>query len=163
MSTTASAIDAKGFLIGWLHGLTSMTTADIKAMPEDKWSATFGGCTRSAQQVVAETINMLNWTTEALKGNVIETMGEEDLPPIEAMCDTREKAIAALGEASSNMATALAAASDEALLAEVMPPWKMPAPLFMLANIAVSHIWYHDGQINYMQCLLGDDKVHWMG
>ena len=39
----------------------------------------------------------------------------------------------------------------------------MDAPVYMIAQIMVSHIWYHDGQLNYIQSLLGDEKVHWMG
>ena len=65
------------------------------------------------------------------------------------------QACAAFGEA-------LTGASDEALNTVITPPWKMPAPLFSLANVAVSHIWYHDGQLNYIQMLLGDGAVHWM-
>jgi hypothetical protein len=43
-----------------------------------------------------------------------------------------------------------------------VPAWQIPTPLFTLAHIAVSHLWYHDGQLNYIQALLGDEKVHWM-
>ena len=65
---------------------------------------------------------------------------------------------AAQGEESS----AITSASDEALNAVVNAPWGMPTPVFILAQIAVSHIWYHDGQLNYIQSLLGDGEVHWM-
>jgi hypothetical protein len=77
--------------------------------------------------------------------------------------DTKPVAVAKLNEATQGFAAALAEASDETLNSVVTPPWQMPAPLYILAQIAVSHIWYHDGQLNYSQCLLGDDKIHWMG
>lgn len=158
-----SGIDARAYLVGWLNALTGMTSADIMATPADKWNETFGGCTRSAQDIVAETINLLHWCTEALKGNIIETMEDAYPASTKEKCADQAAAVALFGEASAAMGAALTAASDDALSATVTPPWQMPAPLFMIAHIAVSHIWYHDGQLNYIQCLLGDEKVHWMG
>jgi hypothetical protein len=72
-------------------------------------------------------------------------------------------AIARLSEATEALTGAIASASDDTLNQVVTPPWGMPAPLYICAQVAASHIWYHDGQLNYIQCLLGDDKVHWMG
>lgn len=163
MSTTATTIDARAYLGAWLNALTGMTSADIKAMPTEKWGTSFGGCTRSAQDVVAETANLLNWTAEAMRGNVVATMEDAYPAATKEACATQQGAVATLAAASKNFAEALASASDETLQAEVTPPWQMPAPLFMIAQIAVSHVWYHDGQLNFMQCLLGDEKVHWMG
>src|SRR3954466_11965327 len=59
MSTTIQSIDARGYLIGWLKGLTGMYSADINAIPDDKWTATFGGCTRPANELTAEGISLL--------------------------------------------------------------------------------------------------------
>ena len=42
-----------------------------------------------------------------------------------------------------------------------MAPWGMESKLYEFAQIAISHIWYHDGQLNYVQCLLGDGDYHW--
>lgn len=159
MSTTIQGVDARTYLGGWATALAQMTGADIKAIPADKWEATHGGCTRSAQDISQEIVALLEWTTNALKGNVAPDYTAQ----AKADCSTQERAVTALNQAVENFNAALAAASDEALNTEVMPPWQMPAPLFILANIAVSHIWYHDGQLNYIQALLGDEKVHWMG
>jgi hypothetical protein len=162
MSTVMEGIDARGYLGGWLQGLVGMYSADINALPEDKWAATFGGCTRTAQDLTADAIALLEWCTEALKGKVGE-MTKETYASVATEIPTRESAIARLTEAAGAFNAALKAASDEDLNKVVMPPWQMEAPLYMLAQIAVSHVWYHDGQLNYIQCLLGDDKVHWMG
>jgi hypothetical protein len=156
-------IDARGYLIGWANGVTSMFAADINAIPDDKWTATFGGCTRPANMLAADTISLLIWCTEALKGNVISTYEEEGMTKLGNEVATKPVAIAKLNEATQAFVAALGEASDETLNSVVTPPWQMPAPLFILAQIAVSHIWYHDGQLNYIQCLLGDDKIHWMG
>lgn len=159
MSSTMEGVSARGFLIGWANALCDMTSADIRAIPDDKWTATYGGCTKSAKDAVQETVGLLEWTTAALKGNV----GTDYSGNSSVDCSSKDAACAALAAAVESLSAALGAASDEALLAEVTPPWQMPAPLFMIAQIAVSHIWYHDGQLNYIQMLLGDDKIHWMG
>ncbi len=162
MSTTMQGIDAREYLTGWLKGLTGMTIADIKAIPEDKWTATFGGCTRPANEIMADTINLLFWTTAAIKDEHGDAT-EDYMKDLGAQIATRDAAIATFTQAVEGFEAALNAASIERLTTVVTPPWQMPAPLFGLAQIAVSHIWYHDGQLNYIQCLLGDDKVHWMG
>jgi hypothetical protein len=162
MSVTASGVDARAYLKGWAMALADMTGKDIRAIPEDKWNSTFGGCAKSACEATADAVSLLLWTIEALKGNVIQTDDPDARQMVAAQCASRESAAAALTGACAAFGAALSEASDEALNATVMPPWKMPAPLFMMANIAVSHIWYHDGQLNYIQSLLGDDKVHWM-
>lgn len=162
MSITAQGVDARAYLGGWLQGLTGMYTADIQAIPDDQWNATHGGCTKSARDVTADAIGMLDWTTEALKGNVIGLQESYVTEQLKGVCGTKDGACAKLASASKAFAEALASASDDALNGMVTPPWQMDAPLFMIAQIAVSHLWYHDGQLNYIQCLLGDDQVHWM-
>lgn len=160
---TSTAIDARAYLEGWMNGLVGMYTADINAIPDDKWTATFGGCTRSACDVTADAISLLEWTTGALRGSPSSDYGPDGMNQMSAAIATKESAAARLKSAAGEFVAALNEASEESLQSVVTPPWQMAAPLFMLAQIAVSHVWYHDGQLNYIQCLLGDDKVHWMG
>lgn len=162
MSVTTQGVDARAYLKGWAMALADMTSKDIRAIPEDKWTATFGGASKSACDAAADAVSLVRWTTEALKGNVIATDEQDARNLVAGRCASREGAIGMLFAACKEFGVALMEASDETLNATVMPPWKMPAPLYMLANIAISHIWYHDGQINYIQMLLGDEKVHWM-
>lgn len=162
MSTTAQGIDARGYLGHWLAGLSGMIQADIQAIPDDKWTATYGGCTKCARDLTADAIAMLDWTTEALKGHPVLTEESYVTEQIKGDVATKDAACAKIKQSSEAFVAALGAASDEALNAMVTPPWRMDAPLFMIAQIAVSHIWYHDGQLNYIQCLLGDDQIHWM-
>lgn len=160
---TTTGIDARSYLKNWLEGVTGMYMADVMAIPADKWTATFGGCTRPANELTADAISLLRWTAGAIKGSAPEGDYMEAMSALSAECATREAACAALKAASAEMGAALEAADEGRLNAVVTPPWQMDAPLFAIAQIAVSHIWYHDGQLNYIQCLLGDDKVHWMG
>lgn len=161
MSTTMQGIDARGYLIGWANALTNMYSADIKAIPDDKWNATFGGCTRSACEVTADALSLLVWTTATLKGATADHGGA--MEALKGTCGTKEAAVSNVENLVAEFCAALGSASDDLLNSNVTPPWQMETPVFMLAEIAVSHLWYHDGQLNYIQSLLGDEKVHWMG
>lgn len=161
--TSTTGVDARGYLAAFAGVVADMTMKDIHAIPDDKWSATHGGCSKGACDAIADILGMLEWTTEAIKGNLTAVEGSYITPDIKEACSTRDGAAARLAESSSAFGAALTTASDDALNAEVMTPWGMPTPVFMIAQIATSHIWYHDGQLNYIQTLLGDDKVHWMG
>src|SRR5579859_3529225 len=150
MSTTMQGIDARGYLSGWLQGLTGMYLADIAAIPEDKWAAPFGGCTRPASELTADAISLLKWTSGCMKGSAPTGDYGEAMNQLNAACATKEGASATFKSACEEFTAALSQASDETLSATVMPPWQMEAPLFMIAQIAVSHVWYHDGQLNYI-------------
>lgn len=163
MSTTLEGIDARSYLQNWLNSLLNMYSADIKALPDDKWQASMGGCTRTACQLTSDAISFLDWTTGALQGNPAAGGESDHMAAIERACDTKANALTKLNSSVEAFSKALSAASDESLQKMVMTPFGMEMPLFMVAQISVSHLWYHDGQLNYIQCLLGDDKIHWMG
>ncbi|HEY3298295.1 MAG TPA: DinB family protein [Armatimonadota bacterium] len=51
--------------------------------------------------------------------------------------------------------------SDEAIEGDVKMPWGAIYPAGEAIFLPISHMTYHDGQINYIQVLLGDTKFHW--
>ncbi len=163
MSITAQGIDARAYLGGWMNGLTGMYLADINAIPDDKWNATYGGCTKSAADITTDALSLLLWAAEAMKGNILPGYENDLMGLVKADCATKEGAAAKLQSVSADFVSALNGASDDALNAKIMAPWGMESPLFGMAQVAASHLWYHDGQLNYIQCLLGDEKIHWMG
>jgi hypothetical protein len=161
MSTeTTSGIDAKAYLSGWLNMVTGMTLADIKAIPDDKWNATYGGCSKPCGAMIADAVTNLKWVTAAVKGE--ESDAYSSMGAIAESYSDKAIAAAGLAEASADFGAALSEASDERLSSMVVAPWGQPAPVFTLAQVTVNHIWYHDGQLNFVQTLLGDEKVHWM-
>ena len=157
----STAIDAKGYTVGWLQALTGMMISDIKAIPDDKWSSSMGGCARPASGLLADTVTNMNWTTDIIKGadqsdayNGMEALAEQ-------FAD-KTAAVGALQKSVSDFTEAFMAAGDDRLNTLVKAPWGAMVPVYLLAQITVSHVWYHDGQFNFIHCLLGDDKMHWM-
>jgi uncharacterized damage-inducible protein DinB len=162
MSTTAQPLPNRTAMNEWLGQLVHMYQTDVRAIPADKWDATFGGCTRSARAITTEAVAILAWTAEALEGNVISGTEEDATKEWTEKCRTQESAVAQLRSVAEEFSRAFESASDDVLTKVITPPWQMDAPLYAIVQIAVNHLWYHDGQLNYIQCLLGDDKIHWM-
>ncbi len=152
-------VNARMYLSAWSGVVTGMTISDIEAIPDDKWTATFGGVTRPCSALIADTICFSRWATAAIKGQ--ETQAFSEMDQLKEEFKDKSKAIAALKESNEAFTQALTTASDEKLNSMVMAPFGREIPVFIAANIVASHIWYHDGQLNYVQTLLGDDQVHW--
>ncbi len=161
MSATIERIDAREQLNGWLQGVTKMYLDDIQAIPDDKWAANFGGCTRPASVLTADAIGFLFWTTMAIQAGGTPTTPEGAEQQLEAACTTKDGATAMMQKGSTGLSEAIMGASEESLMKMATTPFHMEAPLYTLAQMAVSHIWYHDGQLNYIQCLMGDGDYHW--
>lgn len=164
MSTATASIDAVANLSNWIQGLTGMMTADIHAIPQDKLTWSPGGVARPANALIVEVAGLCRYTAAILRGDEPgEIPSEEQIQAIVNSTTTHAALAKALGDASAELTTALSNATNETLNKTVTPPWKLDCTVYMLAQITASHIWYHDGQLNYIQALLGDEKVHWIG
>lgn len=159
--STATALDPRVSLGRWTTAMMTHYAKDIPAIPEDKWNASLGGCARPASEMTAEVVSILDWATGALKGEAATKSEEELTAEYSARCATREGAVAEIQRCVPAFVEALNAASDERLGTTVTAPWGAEMPLMMIAHVVSSHIWYHDAQLNYMQCLLGDGGYHW--
>lgn len=159
-TTTVAGVDARAYLAGWLMAVTDMTVKDINAISDELWTTSPGGVARSANHLLADTVTNLIWTTAAMKGETSDCYN--NMGALGETFADKNAAIAGLQTAAADFAATLKGASDEALNAEVMAPWQMMTPVMILANISVSHVWYHDGQLNQIQAINGDADVHWM-
>lgn len=133
---------------------------DLEAMAEDKINTCPGGCARPALNLVAECA-MIN----ALVAGYLRTGVAERLPPDQrqahlASFDTREKARAYLEQTTQDLLNALETL-DENTLGDVSEPLGRPMSRFEIAQLPAMHMMYHDGQLNYLQTLHGDDQIHW--
>jgi uncharacterized damage-inducible protein DinB len=64
-------------------------------------------------------------------------------------------------ESAQAVCDAIDSLSDEDLEGETQMPWGAMFPTAEAIFLPASHMNYHDGQINYIQLLLGDTKFHW--
>lgn len=77
-----------------------------------------------------------------------------------ASCTTLEQAESFLNRSVTAFCDALVALPEGRLAEQVAMPWGERMPLYAGLWQATQHMLYHEGQINYIQLLLGDDEHH---
>lgn len=154
MEATAQRIEVKRFLIDSLRQYGRLFALDLESIPEDQFASTFGGCTRSVTAITAEVISYNEYAAALLRGQKPERGAKEYASPAELK--------AAYSHSVEAFADALADVDESHLLKMTTAPWGQEMPVLALVGIGVTHNMYHDGQINYIQCLLGDEKIHWL-
>lgn len=162
MSETLERIDIKAGMVQWLEALSHFFSKDILALPDDKLAVSPGGVCRTPRNIVGEVIGLCKYTTKILSNEEPESYADDHGEKFVANMSTAEELANAFQAASADLSAAIMNAPDDIWMKEVMPPWQMKDSVFGITNVTINHIWYHDGQLNTYQCLLGDDKVHWM-
>ena len=66
-------------------------------------------------------------------------------------------------ESAQEVCKAIDSLSDQALEGDLTMPWGGIFAASQAILLPASHMNYHDGQVNYIQLLLGDTKFHWIG
>ncbi|HMS54478.1 MAG TPA: DinB family protein [Fimbriimonadaceae bacterium] len=134
--------------------------ADLQAMPDDAFAKKFGDATRTVADIVYE-VNLVNAHVCAL------LRGEDpgawpDGGWIKAPSDFQDKStvIAAFEKSQKQILETLEASTAESM-ADVMKTESGETTRFGRFQFMALHMWYHSGQLNYIQTLLGDDQWHW--
>jgi hypothetical protein len=154
--------DWKGEKAAWVIQLCRMYAADLKALTDEQYTSGCGGASRSPQGMTQEVVAMCKGAINLLNGADTMDYSEAVASGINADVATRESAAEAVKAVGSELASAIQNASDETFAREITTPWGMQMSIGMTVNVCSSHIWYHDGQINYIQLISGDENVHWM-
>ncbi len=133
---------------------------DLEAMPAEAFDKQFGPATRTVADIVYE-VNLVNDHI----GMVIR--GEEpfewpDDGWIKAPEDfrTKDAVIAGFKESSERILATIDALSPEELSAPLSTKEGITTRHDRSQFVAL-HLWYHSGQLNFIQTLLGDDAWHW--
>lgn len=143
-STALQAEKAANFL-GHFLSTTNPDKLDWKPKAENCDSKT-----RSTMEIVAECISVNNGSAALLRG---ETPAEAQPPT------TVEEARAALTSSAASFANALRSSDDSVFQRKFQMPWGEVTGEFLI-DITIANMHYHNGQLNYIQCLYGDDVFH---
>ena len=133
---------------------------DLQALPEDTFTKKFGPNTRTVADIVYE-VNLVNdHVGMVLRGE--EPFAWPDGPWITAPAnfDTKEAVISAF-EASSEKIVATADSFSEEDLATTVTTEHGDKTREERCRFMTLHLWYHSGQLNFIQTLLGDVAWHW--
>ena len=110
---------------------------------------------RTAVDQVAECALITDWVAQTLEDFTLAPMDWEAYGTSKASLDTPEKALGALKPASERCIAALRQLPSEKAGDVVELPWGENCTLGELANIVWWNNTYHNGQICYIQTLLG--------
>jgi uncharacterized damage-inducible protein DinB len=133
--------------------------ADLEALPDEAMDRALGGKARTVADLVHE-VNMVN-------DHVVLAMKGEPTPDwpdgwVRAPEHLRSKAalLEAFDQSSRNALEVAESFSPEELTASMQTENGETTRLNRIQFMA-AHTWYHSGQLNFIQTLLGDDAMHW--
>lgn len=133
--------------------------SDLEALPEEAFDRVLGGKARTVADIIYE-VNLVN-------DRIGLTMRGEplfDWPEgwITAPEDARTKsvALASFKKSSERILETVEGMSEETLTGTITTE-QGETSRFERCHFMEFHIFYHSGQLNFIQTLLGDDGWHW--
>jgi hypothetical protein len=152
-------MDAKTIASKGLESAFRVFRKDLLALPEDVFNKCLGGKARTVADIVYE-VNRVNDDIELVVRGEAPSVWPEGWLTAPADMQTKEAVIAAFEESAQRvLSTADSYTSDE-LEANFMSDEGETTRFERFRFIAL-HTWYHSGQLNFIQTLLGDDEFHW--
>ena len=152
-------MDIQATAVNPLKRACSVFLQDLQAIPEDAFDKSFGPKCRTVADLVYE-VNLVN-------DDVARNMRGEptiDWPEgwIKAPADFHGKAkvIQAFEESSKRALDTAESYTAEDLEGTVQTEHG-ETTRFERCRFMTLHLWYHSGQLNFIQTLLGDDEWHW--
>lgn len=139
-----------------------MYVQDLEAMPENVLQASPGGVARRPLDYSYEIAVINKRITHRLRG---EDPGvwpgpAEGFIVAPSEYSTKDAAVKFVRSSFDNLTAAWETVEENDLERKIETPTGDTSPLDLI-SMAASHASYHDGQLNYAQCIAGDGEVHW--
>lgn len=141
-------------------GIHRQLLHDLHAIPEEKRNWSPGGAATSAHQIVLSCAQLYREVAAALRGEKAESMVE---PPASSEELRTDDVVAQADAALTEICGALDGLTEEEFSQARMMPWGLEMPVAEIVWFPSWNTGYHDGQLNYIQLLLGDTEFHWAG
>jgi hypothetical protein len=151
----------KDHLIEFNERVKGFLVKDLDAVTEEDSSDCPGGCARPPLQFVAECAGLNGMIADLLAMGEMKRLPPEERKAHLASFDTREKAISYLDEQTARLVAAIREFDEDKLGETTDALFGRPSTWFSIAEFPAIHMMYHDGQLNYLHTLKGDDKIHW--
>ena len=143
-----------------LKGACGISLQDLQALPEDVFSKSFGGVTRTVADIVYE-VNLVNdHIGMVMRGEEPFKWPEERWIKAPGDFCTKDIVIGSFVTSSEKVVATAEAFSVEELESPIQTE-EGETTRFERCRFMTLHLWYHSGQLNYIQALLGDDDWHW--
>lgn len=138
-----------------LNNSCQLFLKDLNALPEDAFCRSLGGKARTVADIAHE-VNLVNdHVGQAVRGEeqFVWPEGWISAPP--ELC-SKEAVIKAFEESSQRIVETFTSYSQEQL-DETIKHDEGETTRAERCRFITLHLWYHSGQLNYIQTLLGDD------
>jgi hypothetical protein len=136
--------------------------ADVHAMPHAMLAATCGGASRCGYDLIFELVGFFDTFGKLLSDGPSEVQGPSGgWARCGAEFQNKESSMAELDRAAGSFVKALEEYKGDFVRDEFPSPVGSFTPLG-LGQLAVSHLMYHSGQLNYIQTIHGDEGFHWI-
>lgn len=138
----------------------SIFLQDLQALPEEAFDRSFGGKARTVADIVYE-VNLVNDQVEmVIRG--VKPLDEPDEGWVKAPegCRDKETVINGFRKSSERIIATIEALTEHQMEEPILDDGKETTS-FERCRFVTLHVWYHSGQLNFIQTLLGDDGWHW--
>ncbi|MCC6729629.1 MAG: DinB family protein [Chthonomonadales bacterium] len=131
-----------------------------RAVPPERHRWQPGGVARNLLWILAHCAAENRFFAAIYSGAPLPYRTQDEREAAVGACDTLERAQSFLGTSVTELCNAIAALPDNRLSELMVMPWgeRLPMALGLLAP--AQHMQYHQGQVNLIQALLGDDEHH---
>jgi len=149
-------------LTGLVQEAAYLCGRDIDASTDEMCACTQEGKCRSILAMTSEVIGFNHLIAGLLRGETMSFPTSEERDAFAASISSKELAKAGLEASTGAVVAAIEAIEPGDWMTKIMAPWGMEVTKAHLCSWSALHMMYHDGQINLLQILNGDNVVHWM-
>jgi hypothetical protein len=128
-------------------------------MPADAFDKCLGGKARTVADIVHE-VNLVNDHIGLRLRNEPEFPWPDGWITAPPELRTKQAVIDAFKASSERFLATIESMTEEGMEATITTE-SGETTVFERCRFAAVHLWYHSGQLNFIQTLLGDDGWHW--
>ena len=146
--------------VSLLRDATKMLVMDLEALPEEASIQRFSPATRTVADIIYEVKLVNDHIGMVIRGEEPFTWPEGDWIKAPADFQTKQAVIEGFKQSADTIVATAQALSAEDLETTVKTEHG-DTSRFERCQFMALHMWYHSGQLNFIQTLRGDDKWHW--
>lgn len=152
-------MDFKKFAVDKVQNSFELLQIDLDHIPEEDYDRVLGGQARTVADLVYE-LNMVNdHVGLTMRGEPLFDWPEGWLRAPVGLKD-KESSLAAFRGSMDQFVKTVQGLTEEALFETILSDGR-ETTRFQMAIFVAQHNWYHSGQLNFIQTLLGDAAWHW--
>lgn len=142
-----------------LKSALSIYEKDLQALPDDAFARSLGGKARTVADITHEVCLVNDHIGLTMTGGELFDWPEGWITA-PADLQTKERCISAFQASAKGVISIVEGWSEEDLKVKVQTEHGETDRAERCRFMAL-HLWYHSGQLNFIQTLLGDDDWHW--